>query len=202
MLRNGWGWLIEQRKRMARAVSGYFWSSFVGIPGSGRSDVWWALDRPGVSFLTKIKYLYYCLYLYIVHCTCTVVLWFYFCSLWRLNWDWIETELKVEFCRAAFSTFYKLLPGADFEEFSRVCIFPSCQERIREIFFLARGGFLRYVGNRKICSFLQLNKFQITWKVGFPFAIIFISALSFVVFVFATIWFLFPSSFWSVEDSV
>ena len=148
-LRNGWGWLIEQRKRMARAVSGYFWSSFLGIPGSGRSDVWWALDRPGVSFLTKIKYLYYCLYLYIVHCTCTVVLWFYFCSLWRLNWDWIETELKVEFCSAAFSTFYKLLPGADFEEFSRVCIFPSCQERIREIFFSSQGRILEICWEQK-----------------------------------------------------
>ena len=115
--------------------------------------------------------------------------------------------------KAAFSTFYKLLRGADFEEFSRVCIFPSCQEgNILEIvfflsredfYFLARRrGFWRYVGNRKICSFLQLNKFQITWKVGVPFAIIFISTLSFVVFVFATISFLFPSSFWSVEDSV
>ena len=102
--------------------------------------------------------------------------------------------------KAAFSTFYKLLRGADFEEFSRVCIFPSCQEeKILEIvFFLARGGFWKYVGNRKICSFLQLNKFQITWKVSFPFAIIFISALCFVVFVFATISFI----FWSVEDSV
>ena len=46
-----------------KGSGGYFWSSFVGIPGSGRSAVWWALDRPGVSFLTKIKYLYYYLYL-------------------------------------------------------------------------------------------------------------------------------------------
>ena len=53
--------------------------------------------------------------------------------------------------KAAFSTFYKLLRGADFEEFSRVCIFPSCQEeKILEIvFFLARGGFWRYVGKTK-----------------------------------------------------
>ena len=35
--------------------------------------------------------------------------------------------------KAAFSTFYKLLRGADFDEFSRVCIFPSCQGRILEI---------------------------------------------------------------------
>ena len=199
MLRNGWGWLIEQRKRMARAVSGYFWSSFVGIPGSGRSDVWWALDRPGVSFLTKIKYLYYCLYLYIVHCTCTVVLWFYFCSLWRLNWDW--TEGWILQCR-----FLNILQIAARRRFRRVfksLHFPFLPGKDSgDCFFLARGGFWRYVGNRKICSFLQLKKFQITWKVGFPFAIIFISALSFVVFVFATIWFLFPSSFWSVEDSV
>ena len=156
MLRNGWGWLIEQRKRMARAVSGYFWSSFVGIPGSGRSDVWWALDRPGVSFLTKIKYLYYCLYLYIVH----VLL--YFDSISVHCEDWIGTELRLN---------WRLNFAVPLSQHSTNCCPAPISKSFQEFAFslLARRGFWRlfFSSQGRILEMEQKN-FRSRGRWAFP----------------------------------